>query len=266
MTENKITINYTVQPAGFPAVCNHKISELSDDQLAQVAKLIRTYAVVVFEDQRLSADEEVDVCKRMGVCSNVRNFLKSGGTREEQIVNDFVLKVGNSSPYDYVTKWHVDACKHPSRLPMHWLYAVTDSEFSRTSWINTAKVYESLSSDVKEWVRDKKFGFLDPTTSVEFDIVYKNTEGVLGLYYPFLQDIKIIDESEETIQRMHNDIVNAMLKEENIYHHYWRDGDLVISDQWHSMHSRKIFDYDTNRVMHRIAFDTRCTDRIRAEK
>lgn len=260
MVENRITLDYIISSAGFPVICKHKISELSDKQLAEVIRLVRTYAVVVFEDQNLDSDTEVEVCSRIGACSNIRKFVEIGEVREEQVVNNYTLKVENTSPYDYVTKWHVDACKHPSRLPMHWLYAVNDSEFSRTSWINTVKVYESLPEETKDWLRGRKFDFLDPKITAEFDIVYENVEGILGLYYPFLQDIKIIDESEEKIQSVHEQIVEAMLKEEHIYHHHWRDGDLVISDQWQSMHARKIYNYDTDRVMHRIAFDTRYID------
>ena len=38
-------------------------------------------------------------------------------------------------------------------------------------------------------------------------------------------------------------------------HHDWEDGDLVISEQWLSIHKRWTFEKMDKRVLHRIAFD-----------
>jgi taurine dioxygenase len=39
------------------------------------------------------------------------------------------------------------------------------------------------------------------------------------------------------------------------YDHHWKDGDVVISEQWLTIHKRHEFDNMSNRVLHRIAFD-----------
>ena len=39
------------------------------------------------------------------------------------------------------------------------------------------------------------------------------------------------------------------------YDHYWEDGDVVISEQWLSIHKRWEFKRMSERILHRIAFD-----------
>ena len=46
-----------------------------------------------------------------------------------------------------------------------------------------------------------------------------------------------------------------MLNEEFIYHHDWDDGDVVISEQWLSVHKRWYFEDMDKRLLHRIAFN-----------
>ena len=41
------------------------------------------------------------------------------------------------------------------------------------------------------------------------------------------------------------------------YHHDWNDSDVVISEQWLSIHKRWEFDNMDSRILHRIAFDYR---------
>ena len=43
-------------------------------------------------------------------------------------------------------------------------------------------------------------------------------------------------------------------QEKYTYHHDWEDGDIVISEQWLSIHKRWPFEDMKNRLLHRIAF------------
>ena len=69
-----------------------------------------------------------------------------------------------------------------------------------------------------------------------------------------MQVVKANEAKEKAIVRM------AVLKEQHAeqekytYHHDWEDGDIVISEQWLSIHKRWPFEDMKNRLLHRIAF------------
>ena len=46
-----------------------------------------------------------------------------------------------------------------------------------------------------------------------------------------------------------------ILQDKYRYDHYWEDGDLVISEQWLTIHKRHAFDKMNERLLHRIAID-----------
>ena len=50
-------------------------------------------------------------------------------------------------------------------------------------------------------------------------------------------------------------ITNHVTQEKYQYHHEWQDGDVVISEQWLSIHKRWRFEEMDKRLLHRIAFD-----------
>ena len=51
------------------------------------------------------------------------------------------------------------------------------------------------------------------------------------------------------------ELIDHVLKDEFAYHHDWEDGDIVISEQWLSIHKRWDFEGMEDRILHRIAFD-----------
>ena len=61
---------------------------------------------------------------------------------------------------------------------------------------------------------------------------------------------------EDEFKEVHTELVDQILKDESYaYHHDWVDGQIVLSDQWMSIHKRWQFDRMEERVLHRIALD-----------
>lgn len=56
-------------------------------------------------------------------------------------------------------------------------------------------------------------------------------------------------------EKIYSDLKNHVLQEKYMYHHDWKDGDLVISEQWLSIHKRWFFPRMNTRLLHRIAFN-----------
>ena len=46
---------------------------------------------------------------------------------------------------------------------------------------------------------------------------------------------------------------NHILQDKYRYDHHWKDGDVVISEQWLTIHKRWPFENMKERVLHRIA-------------
>jgi alpha-ketoglutarate-dependent taurine dioxygenase len=59
------------------------------------------------------------------------------------------------------------------------------------------------------------------------------------------------DKSTALIQKLRQHVE----QEKYMYHHAWEDGDMVLSDQWLSIHKRWEFEHMDKRVLHRLACD-----------
>jgi len=54
---------------------------------------------------------------------------------------------------------------------------------------------------------------------------------------------------------LYEKLINHVTQEKYIFHHDWNDNEVIISEQWHTLHKRWEFDNIENRMLHRIAFD-----------
>ena len=86
-------------------------------------------------------------------------------------------------------------------------------------------------------------------------IVHTNQAGVTGMFFSFLQIHQILgfdkDKSDALIQKLQQHVE----QEKYTYHHDWQDGDIVLSEQWLSIHKRWRCENIQNRVVHRIALN-----------
>lgn len=273
-------INYRLHHNGWTVIVEEDINSLSREQIQEVGKLITSNMVVVFEKQTLTDRQEVNFCKQIGKCQFVVNpfFEKDDQRFGPMAVNEHILRVtgeknekgepglfGHTSALD----WHANQCSNPDRNPLIWLYGVKGTKGSRTSWINTIEAYKDLDETTKTRLQGKKIycgyekGRYSPSDTfvdhihpdVLFDLVMTNKAGQTGLYFPFLQTFGMADTTEEEYTEIWTQLRDHILQEKYMYHHDWNDGDVVISEQWLSIHKRWEFAYMESRVLHRIAFD-----------
>lgn len=256
------------------------LKSLSDKEIKEIGEAVVHELVVVFKNQKLTPEDEVNFCKVIGECQTVLDPTKDReGQRTEHIaVNQHILRVtgkkndkgepglfGHTSALD----WHANQASSKNRSPLIWLYGVEGTAGSVTSWIDCKRAYEELPQDLKEEISDieitlgyKKGGYSNSEFFVEhhnedtpFKLVHTNDAGHTGLYFPFLQIFGFKDRSEEyfntTMQRLRDHVLQPHFR----YDHHWLDGDVVISEQWLSIHKRWDFDNMEDRVLHRIAFD-----------
>jgi len=259
----------------------------TQQQMNTIGKYLAENTVVVIRNQTLSLKDEVNICSMLGSLEDYSPITTAvtgaGGNKSSSVVipgsDDKIIRVtgeldehGHPGLFGHVSDldWHANAAANEWRHPIIWLYGVKGTQGSRTSWINNIMSYNDLSTEDQAYYQDKKMinGFKknsytehDFGKETEINYMYKpalvhtNIAGQTGLFFPFLQihqiDGMTEDQSREFIVKLRDHI----LQEKYAYHHDWEDGDVVISEQWLSIHKRWRCENIAQRVLHRIAGD-----------
>lgn len=232
--------------------------------------------LVLLRNQNLSLSQQARFCEFIG--SIPRDKDKEKNRAKDIVLEHGVVRVtgeknddgkeglfGHESALD----WHANKASSQDRAPLVWLYAHKGSAGSQTSWINTALAYQDLPHDLKEELSEVTIhcGFQKGrytqsdyfkehiNTKNPFPLIYTNIRGRKGLYFPFLQTFDSPNLSSQRWKEVSDFIIQHMLHEKYVYHHYWQDGDVIISDQWHTLHKRWSCENMQQRVLHRIAFN-----------
>lgn len=262
---------------GWTLHINEDIKALSDAQLHEVAKLVNRHYVVVFPDQQMTIDDELRITSAIGQVK--WDHGKDDAEKERILLRPGVIRVTGEKNHtgkaglfghDEELDWHTHHANAKRRYPFVWLYAVKGSKGSRTSWINQEMAFNDLSVNMQKELEEikyasgyKKGSFSKEVTANEkinydnpINLVHTNKEGKKGLYFPFQQVYDIVDgATKEQWKELHVFLKSHCTQEKYIYHHDWNDNDLVISEQWLSIHKRWEFRGMDNRLLHRIAFD-----------
>ena len=159
--------------------------------------------------------------------------------------------------------WHANKPSNENRASIVWIYAVKGSKGSITSWIDNRAAYNDLDEDMQNRCKDIQFtcGFKSGNYTVDeffkdhhnedlkWDLVQTNEAGQTGLYFPFNQILGGIPDDLFEYLKHH------VLKDKYRYDHHWENGDVVISEQWLTIHKRHAFEKMNERLMYRIAID-----------
>lgn len=268
-------MNISYADNGWTVFINEDINSLTAKDAREVGRLVVKNMVVVFRNQVLEPSDEIDFCSIIGDYQ----YYPADLERVKHIrVNEGILRVtGKKNEYGEeglfghkdALDWHANQASNKDRKPLIWLYGVEGTEGSRTTWLNNILSYESLPNKLKEKIEDIKVycGYksgmysdsnffkdhIDKSNSIS--LVQVNKEGQKGLFFPFLQIFGFENHSDEEFKDIMNELKDHILQEKFMYHHDWKDNDIVISEQWLSIHKRWPFDGMGERVLHRIAFD-----------
>ena len=267
----------SVDSNGWTLTIDEDIKTLSTDQLHEVAKLCNRHFVVIFRNQDLTIKDQMRIASSIGTVK--MDHGRDDAERERILLEPGVIRVTgelNSKGekglfgHDEELDWHTHHANAKKRFPFVWLYSVKGSAGSRTSWINQAMAFNDLSVNMQKELEGIKYAsgykvgsFSDMAVAKEkinyenpINLVHTNIEGKKGLYFPFQQVYDIVEgATKQQWNELHTFLKGHCTKEKYIYHHDWQDKDLVISEQWLSIHKRWQFDGMKERLLHRIAFD-----------
>jgi taurine dioxygenase len=255
------------------------IKKATQDEANLIAKYLLTNTTVVIKNQQLSPMDEVDFCNKLGTIQNFTNtpfnkhFVLPGSEGNTIRVTGELNEHGQPGMFGHVTEleWHCNRVSDPDRRPVIWLYAERGSKGSKTSWLNNILSYNDLPEETKIKFKDLKLDvgqtqqFINYYNGEEYvpqdithyrpNLVHTNQLGVTGLFFSWTQTHFICDMPYDEGRKIIEDLATHCEQQKYIYDHDWEDGDIVIADQWLSIHKRWEFEHMERRVLHRIACD-----------
>jgi len=256
------------------------LKNLNVEQAHVIAKYLLTNEVVVFKNQKLTPEDQIRICSLFGEVEDYKKSNYSDHLLLKDAPETKILRVTGEldehgqpgvGGWTDEFEWHCNRVSDPNRLPIVWLYGVKGTKGSRTSWLNNIVSYNDFSDEKKKELQKLKLNvggtvqFTDylwdegvaPPSIDDYkpNLVYTNGLGVTGLYFSWNQ-IHFIDGMDpEESKKLIEDLRQSVEKQEYIYDHDWEDGDVILSEQWLSIHKRWAFDDIDKRLLHRLTMN-----------
>ena len=276
-------VNYTIHENGWTVFIEDlDMKQVSQDQINQIAKLIATNTLVIIRNQNLTPPEEAKILRMFKnpqsfVVPKATNYINTLAGAVVEGSDDLFLRVSGKrdeegrvgiAAYESEMVWHCNDPGEANRLPMVWLYGAEGTLGSRTSYNNNVLSYKDLSKDLKVEIEDFH---LEVIREMGLDINNMETNGIIadykpplvitnianqkGLFFPMYHIVKIQEATEERSEEILKFLREHIVQEKYVYHHDWRDGDIVIGEQNLGIHKRWPFKQIGQRTLHRAAFD-----------
>jgi len=260
-----------------------QILNSSDYDLKQIARKIQLGDPVLFFEQDLTQNDYIKLMKRFGECEHPDLFMNPKDNPEIFIVTGKRDKEGKKIGMFGETElgWHSNGnSRHNVDKILIGLYCVKEDENTALSICNTARPFQDLDDKLKDYYRDI-------TIKIKFknDTIYHLEEGDPEL--EFMSASKgsirklvgrhphIIQQPSEyfyfpyhfiekawrgkmkiDVNQLIQELKQHIFKSRYMTHHIFHKGDLVLMDQFTSLHRRTPV-HDNNRLLWRIACDYR---------
>ena len=254
------------------------LTQVSQEDVNDIAKLMMTHTTVVARGQSMSPVQELEFCQKFGRVQHFDQKMNPGFVLEG--TNGGVLRVtggldehGRPGMFGHVEElqWHCNRVSDPDRMPIVFLYSDKNTKGSVTSFLNNIASYNDLSEEFKQRINDYHLdvGPVQQMTSYYYDdgyepirlddwkppLVHTNAMGIKGLFFSWFQTHFIQELGKEESRELIEHLREHCEQDKYIYDHHWEDGDVVISDQWQSIHRRWAYEHMDKRLVHRVAMD-----------
>jgi len=253
------------------------IKSLDDGHIRQLARVIHQDGVAVMYNQNLKENDYIDFMKRFGECESPDLFMNPKDYPEIFLVTAKTVdgkKIGMFG--DTELGWHSNGnSRHLIDKILIGLYCVKEDINTTLSVCNTSKPFYDMSKDEQEYYRSITIRLKFKNNTIydlkegdpELEFMSKNKGSIRKLvdvhphnmseyfYFPYhfickaWEGKKQIDH-EELIKKLKPKIFKSQYQ----YHHIFKEGDLLLMDQFTSLHRRTPV-MDNNRLLWRIASD-----------
>jgi len=255
-----------------------QISSYSNERLGWEATRTQVQGHTVWHEQKFNAQGLATFMKRFGNCETPDLFMNPKKTPEIFLVTGKKDKHGKKLGMfgDTELGWHSNGnSRHNVDKILIALYCVEEDDNTCLSICNTTRPFMNMSPKLQEY-------YSDITIKLKFknDTIYHLDEGdpelefmsaskgsirkLVGMHphthqpyfyfpYHFIEQAWKGKEKIDT-SALVKDLKKIIFKSQYMTHHIFKKGDLVLMDQFTSLHRRTPV-YDTNRLLWRVASD-----------
>lgn len=274
-------LNYKIHDNGWTVIIeDFDLRSATQEDINKIAKLIASNTCVLIRNQSLTIEDELTV---INMFKDPEPMLPPDHPALEGLAADLekdptgiVVRItgelrnghAGGAGWNEELDWHCNMAEVPTRRPVVWLYGIRGTAGSRTTWNNTIAAYADLDEDIKNKISDLHsiYGNIDAPdavghTGIEYNtewtpsLVHRNIAGKVGMFFSPLQIHKFVELTKEESDNLKALLFEHVTKEKYLYHHDWKDGDLIISEQWLGIHKRWPFEKMNQRLVHRAAMD-----------
>ncbi len=249
---------------------------ISDEDRAVLDQALNDHVVLLFRDQNLSEEDQIRAAEIFGPIAMRRrppNGVGPGGDYESpfMLVTNIIEGGKPIGAFGDGEMWfHHDTSYYPEPRRATILYAVQlPSRGGNTCFANMYKAYENLPARIKERIegrevlqvhdykRREKLDMdkvdLTKVLNQKQPIVIRHPKtGRKALFISRLMSMEIVGLEKEESDRLLDELADIAEDPSNVYEHEWRLGDMVVWDNWASIHARKDFPRDEPRLMRRL--------------
>ena len=235
--------------------------------------------VLVFRDQNLTEEDQLRSAGYFGTVAwrkRSPNGRTPGGSYDTpfMLVTNIVKNGVSLGAFGDGEMWfHHDTSYYPEPHRATLLYAVQlPSWGGNTCFSNMYKAYDNIPRKLRDRLEGRKVLQLhDYKRRERIDVDSVDLSGILhqeqpifithpatgkkALYISRLMSARIMGLSKAESEDALNQLFDISEDPAIIYEHEWRLGDLVIWDNWCSIHARKDFPRDQDRLMRRLTIE-----------
>jgi alpha-ketoglutarate-dependent taurine dioxygenase len=202
---------------------------------------------------------------------NIPGLVKVSAYKDDE--NDLLGILSDSE-----LEWHSDGSGKPHPPEVIALYAVEVGPNNHTDFLECVSPYEKLTLEDKKFVDSLEYIHMYDTSSVpkyalkhktqlqilysseisekkiKLPLIVKSPGGYRGFRYNCRSFVKFAYKTDKESKEIQKWIESLLFKEENVYTHHWKQGDLIFMDQTVMLHRRRLQDF-SNRLLYRMQFD-----------
>lgn len=256
--------------------------QIPQETIQEIWKIFVDHTVVLFRGQKLEQPDLVRATSQFGACGEYDRPAEFHTSGQKKVLPQIMLITNireNGEPIgslpDGEMWFHHDTIHREVPTKATLLYALEVPTYGgNTAFANLFAAYEALPADLKEGLEGRKAynAFLygsnkkgDPhaTKAVSYAIhpaIRRHEDsGRKAIYVDRLMTHHLVDEPESKSQDILERVFDFIERDEFVYEHVWRKGDVVMWDNRSSIHARRDFPGDQVRLMWRttIAGDVR---------
>lgn len=227
---------------------------LSDFEKSKIYSLFSARKIVIFKNQQLSTQQLKNFCSIFGKLWDSSKEKYSGFEQinKTDLHDDCVELVSESGLLgNKVLPWHVDLTHFPSQLiPNRILYAVElEGDLAATKFIDTVQGLNLIDPTIKDFLSTAT-ALCKAPYKTPWDCYVRrpainwhpshNDYGLVadGLFTQWIEGLP-----DDTVYKhwIQQHVIEKMQNTETVHAHEWELHDLVLYDNWSTMHCRDMF-------------------------